>query len=69
MPRKIRDLIQDLKGAGFYLVPGGKGSHKKFMHPKFSGAVTISGQPGDDVKMYQEKQVKRVIEEVNHERG
>lgn len=65
MPRKIRELVSDLQGAGFELVSGaGKGSHRKFTHPNYQGAVTLSGRDGDDAKHYQEKQVKRAIEEV-----
>jgi predicted RNA binding protein YcfA (HicA-like mRNA interferase family) len=64
MPRKIRELVKDLSDAGFMLVPGaGKGSHRKFTHRNYSGAVTLSGQEGDDAKRYQEKQVKLAIEE------
>lgn len=63
MPRKVKDLIKDLIQAGFYEVKGGgKGSHRKFSHPKFRGIVTISGHNNDDVKFYQEKQVKQAIE-------
>lgn len=64
MPRKIRELVRDLIGAGFVQVPGGKGSHRKFAHNRFQGAVTLSGQDGDDAKPYQERQVKRAIEDV-----
>ena len=65
MVRRIRELIQDLKNAGFYEFPGGgKGSHRKFTHVKYPGAVTISGKSGDDAKPYQERQVKQAIEEV-----
>jgi predicted RNA binding protein YcfA (HicA-like mRNA interferase family) len=65
MPRKIRELVRDLLDAGFELVPGGgKGSHRKFTHTNYSGAVTVSGSDGDDAKKYQEKQVKRAIEKV-----
>ena len=61
MPRKIRELISDLKSAGF-VFRGGKGSHRNFKHP--SGAkITISGRTGDDAKSYQEKDVKKAIEE------
>jgi len=64
MPRKIRELVKDLSDAGFTLVPdAGKGSHRKFTHVNYSGAVTLSGQDGDDAKKYQEKQVKVAIEE------
>jgi predicted RNA binding protein YcfA (HicA-like mRNA interferase family) len=63
MPRKIRDLIRELRDAGFYEIKGGgKGSHRKFIHPKYPGAVTLSGREGDDVKIYQVKQIKLAIE-------
>jgi len=65
MPRKIQDLLHDLKSAGFYEMPGGgKGSHRKFTHVRYSGAVTISGKSSDDAKHYQEVQVKTAIEKV-----
>jgi len=64
MPRKIRELIQDLSDAGFYEIAGGKGSHRKFTHHRYPGAVTLSGKAGDDAKHYQEKQVRRAVEEV-----
>ena len=66
MPRKVRELVQDLLQAGFYEISGGaKGSHRKFTHARFHGAVTISGRSGDDAKRYQEKQVKSAIEAVD----
>ena len=61
MPKKIRQLIKELENAGF-VNRGGKGSHRNFFHEK-GCAVTISGQPGDDAKPYQEKLVKKVIGE------
>ena len=64
MPRKIRELIQDLQSAGFYEIPGGKGSHRKFVHTNYAGAVTISGKIGEDAKIYQEKQVAQALEQV-----
>ncbi len=62
MPRKVRDLIRDLGDAGFSLVRGGKGSHRKFVHLRYSGVVTLSGGDGADAKKYQEKQVRGAIE-------
>jgi predicted RNA binding protein YcfA (HicA-like mRNA interferase family) len=62
MPRKIRELVSDLKAAGF-VDRGGKGSHRNFVHPKVSKPVTLSGQLGDDAKRYQERAVKAAIEE------
>jgi predicted RNA binding protein YcfA (HicA-like mRNA interferase family) len=61
MPKKIRELIRELKMAGF-IDRGGKGSHRNFMHP--SGvALTVSGQLGNDAKPYQIKLVRAKIEE------
>jgi len=65
VPRKIRQLVADLEGAGFVLVPGGKGSHRKLRHPKYPGSLILSGQSGDDAKHYQEKQVRSAIREVS----
>ncbi len=65
MPRKIRQLVADLERAGFVLVPGGKGSHRKFRHSKLPGSVILSGQSGDDAKHYQEKQVRNAIREAS----
>ena len=62
MPRKIRDLIKDLETAGF-VYRGGKGSHRKFVHPKVSKFVILSGQPSADARHYQEKAVQAAIEE------
>jgi predicted RNA binding protein YcfA (HicA-like mRNA interferase family) len=65
MPRKIKELIQDLKSAGFYeIAGGGKGSHRKYAHKNYAGAVTISGKLGEDAKTYQERQVEQALEQV-----
>jgi predicted RNA binding protein YcfA (HicA-like mRNA interferase family) len=62
MPRKIRNLIQDLARAGF-IDKGGKGSHRNFVHPNCKRPITLSGKQGDDARKYQERDVKRKIEE------
>jgi predicted RNA binding protein YcfA (HicA-like mRNA interferase family) len=64
MPRKIRQLIAELESAGCVKVPGGKGSHRKFRHARFTGAVVLSGQDGDDAHHYQEKHVRNAIREL-----
>jgi hypothetical protein len=62
---KIRELIHDLREAEFYEIPGsGKDAHRKFTHARYAGAVTLSGQTGDDAKLYQERQVRQAIERV-----
>jgi predicted RNA binding protein YcfA (HicA-like mRNA interferase family) len=63
MPRKVRDLIEDLGKAGF-VNRGGRGSHRNFVHGKLKKPVTISGHDGDDAKRYQEKAVEAAIREV-----
>jgi predicted RNA binding protein YcfA (HicA-like mRNA interferase family) len=63
MPRKIRELIAELKRAGFR-DRGGKGSHRTFVHPERGGHVVVSGQAGNDAHPYQEKMVKDAIRRV-----
>ncbi len=62
MPPKIKKLIKDLERADF-VNRGGKGSHRNFVHPKVAKPVTISGKLGDDALSYQERDVKKAIEE------
>lgn len=65
---RSESLIRDLLDAGFHEIPGaGKGSHRKFSHAAYPGAVTLSGGSGDDAKHYQEKQIRQAIERVQHE--
>jgi predicted RNA binding protein YcfA (HicA-like mRNA interferase family) len=64
MPRKIRQLVAELEQAGWRLVDGGKGSHRKFAHPSSRNRVILSGQPGADALHYQEKLVKQAVREV-----
>lgn len=61
MPRKVRELIRDLERAGF-VDRGGRGSHRNFKHPAGS-RITISGGSGDDAKPYQERAVRKALEE------
>ncbi len=53
MPKKVRDLLRELKRAGF-VDRGGKGSHRNLIHAK-GISITISGNLADDAKKYQEK--------------
>ncbi|MEM7674277.1 MAG: type II toxin-antitoxin system HicA family toxin [Verrucomicrobiota bacterium] len=62
MPKKIRELIQQLEKNGF-TNRGGRGSHRNYLHDK-GIRITISGKLGDDAKRYQEKAVKDAIEGV-----
>jgi predicted RNA binding protein YcfA (HicA-like mRNA interferase family) len=62
VPRKLRELIADLKRAGFVQEPA-RGSHRKFRHPKGVTAVLSGHSEGADALPYQEHQVHQVIEE------
>jgi len=62
MPRKIRELINDLEKAGF-VNRGGKEGHRNYIHST-GVLLTISGKLGDDAKLYQEKLIKQKIQEV-----
>jgi predicted RNA binding protein YcfA (HicA-like mRNA interferase family) len=61
--RKIRDLLKDLRKAGFILVDGGKGSHRKFQGKAGKVAMIIPGRDGDDAQPYFERQVQEKIKE------
>jgi predicted RNA binding protein YcfA (HicA-like mRNA interferase family) len=49
------------------VVGGGKGSHRKFVHERYPGALTVSGHVGDDAKAYQEKQIRKALEEIHED--
>ncbi len=62
MPKKLRELIHELEQAGF-INRGGKGSHRNFEHEK-GIRITLSGQLSGDAKPYQEREVKKKIQEL-----
>ena len=71
MPKKIRELKQQLQKAGFIsLSKRGKGSHSYWRHPSYSKPIILSNKDGDDAKPYQEKAVNKAIQFVrgNNER-
>ena len=70
MPRKIRQLIADLRKNGFYLAAGrGKGSHRMYIDPETDVLAEICGHDGDDAQNYLEKHVKQKIAEAKQKRG
>ncbi len=62
IPRKIRVLVLELTRAGF-IDKGEKESHRNFVHSNCKRPITLSGKLGSDAKKYQERDVKRKIEE------
>ena len=63
MPKKIRELKSLLQKAGFTCRPG-KGSHTNWFHSLLPGRVTLSGNDGDDAKIYQEKDVNNALRQL-----
>jgi predicted RNA binding protein YcfA (HicA-like mRNA interferase family) len=64
MPKKIRELKQLLRKAGWFeIASGGKGSHTKWAHKAVARRVTLSGRDGDDAHRYQERDVERAVNE------
>lgn len=65
MPRKIRDLKAQIACEGFvYLPKRGKGSHERWRHPLLRKTLTIPGKDGDDVPLYLEKQLAKLLAEL-----
>ncbi|MEL6471867.1 MAG: type II toxin-antitoxin system HicA family toxin [Cyanobacteria bacterium J06623_4] len=65
MPRKIRELKAQIAHEGFVKLPKrGKGSHERWRHPKIKRTVTISGKDGSDVPRYLEKQIEKLLSEL-----
>ena len=62
MPRKIRELKAQIVREGFvYLPKRGKGSHELWRHPLLRRTLTIPGKDGDDVPLYLEKQLAKLL--------
>lgn len=65
MPRKIRELKGQIAREGFVFLPKrGKGSHERWKHPLIGKTFTIPGKDGDDVPIYLEKQLKKLLSEL-----
>ena len=63
MPKKIRELKATLLKAGF-TSRSGKGSHTVWSHPLLPYSLTLSGKDGADADLYQEKDVKNAIRDL-----
>ncbi len=66
VPKKIRELMRDLGKTGWVLEKGaGKGSHRKYWHPRVKYLIILSGNEGADAHRYQERDVRRGIEDAS----
>jgi predicted RNA binding protein YcfA (HicA-like mRNA interferase family) len=62
MPRKIRELKAQIAREGFVFLPKrGKGSHERWRHPLLEKTLTIPGKDGNDVPLYLEKQLEKLL--------
>lgn len=52
-----------LRQAGWAHIPGGKGSHTKWAHPKVGRRLILSGHDGDDAKPKQERDIENAVRE------
>ena len=69
MVRKIRNLIRDLKDAGFVLLSNrGAGDHQLWRHAETNTTDGLDGKERDDAKPYQEKEVREAIRRSREER-
>jgi predicted RNA binding protein YcfA (HicA-like mRNA interferase family) len=67
MPRKIRELKTQIMPKGFvYLPKRGKGSHERWRHPLLKKTLTIPGKDGDDVPLYLEQQLEKLLIELEN---
>lgn len=67
MPRKIRELKAQIVREGFIFLPKrGKGSHQRWRHPLIRKTLTVPGKDGDDVPLYLEKQLKKLLTELRN---
>jgi predicted RNA binding protein YcfA (HicA-like mRNA interferase family) len=65
MPRKIREFKAQITREGFvYLPKRGKGSHERWRHSLLRKTLTIPGKDGDDVPLYLEKQLAKLLTEL-----
>ncbi len=65
MPRKIRELKAQVAREGFVHLPKrGKGSHERWRHPLIRKTLTIPGKDGDDAPIYLEKQLGKLLAEL-----
>jgi predicted RNA binding protein YcfA (HicA-like mRNA interferase family) len=68
MPKKVRELKQMLRKAGF-AQRAGKGSHTVWSHPKLPDIVVLSGSDGEDAKPYQQRDVDAALRKLEDSHG
>jgi predicted RNA binding protein YcfA (HicA-like mRNA interferase family) len=47
---KVREVIKEVQAQGWVMLPRTATNHRQFVHPILKGKVTISGNPGAEIK-------------------
>jgi predicted RNA binding protein YcfA (HicA-like mRNA interferase family) len=59
MPIKVRDAIRAIEANGWYMLPRKGTNHRQFKHPNKPGKVTITGNPGDDLSLKNQRSIEK----------
>jgi predicted RNA binding protein YcfA (HicA-like mRNA interferase family) len=59
MPIKVREAIRQIEEDGWVMLPSKGTNHRQFKHPSKKGRVTISGNPGDDLSIRNQRSIER----------
>jgi predicted RNA binding protein YcfA (HicA-like mRNA interferase family) len=59
MPIKVRDAIKAIETNGWYMLPRKGTNHRQFKHPNKPGKVTITGNPGDDLSLKNQRSIEK----------
>jgi predicted RNA binding protein YcfA (HicA-like mRNA interferase family) len=59
MPIKVREAIRQIEEDGWFMLPRKGTNHRQFKHPTKKGRVTITGNPGDDLSIRDQRSIER----------
>ena len=59
MPIKVREAIRQIEDDGRVMLPRKGTNHRQFKHPTKKGRVTITGNPGDDLSIRDQRSIER----------
>ena len=57
MPKKVREMIDEIEAQGWYLKRQ-RGSHRQYKHPTKKGTVTIAGKPSKDLPDWEVQSIR-----------
>ncbi|HEX8229836.1 MAG TPA: type II toxin-antitoxin system HicA family toxin [Chloroflexia bacterium] len=59
MPIKVREAIRQIEDDGWVMLPRKGTNHRQFKHPVKAGRVTISGNPGNDLSIKDQRSIEQ----------